>query len=351
MKTNIKFSILVLMIWGISVLNVEGAEKEKRITRTYDVNKNTHVEVDNQFGKIHVNTWNKNQVEVDILIRVNKNRESEAERLLDQIDVEIDESADILGFKTKVGKVNNSKGEFFEINYTMNIPKSNPLVVSNNFGDFYLADFAGPLELKLSYGNLKIDQLTNNAEIELSFGAGSSNIESMANGEVVAKYSDLNIGNANNLELNNQFSKVELGSVERIEVECKYGNLKIQEANNIKGELGFSGFQLGSLNESMNIDISYAKNLVFDRVSSDFAEIIIDSQFSSFELNLPGNFSARFEADFEFGDLNADEDKITFTSVDKDFNSKEYTGYIGNANADALIKIDSRYGNVKLNIE
>ena len=341
MKRNIKFSFLIILISSITTVNAFAlAEKEKRITRSFNVNQNTLIEVDNQFGKIHINTWDKNQVEVDILIKVNKNNDADAERLLDQIDVEIDESPDVLGFRTRVGKVNNTKGESFEINYTMNIPKRNRLDVSNNFGDFYLADFAGPLELKLSYGNLKIDQLSNNAEIELSFGAGSSNIQSMNNGEVTAKYSNLNIGNAGNLELNNQFSKVELKKVQNIEVECKYGNLKIDEADRIEGEIGFSGFQLGSLKESMDVDLSYGKNMVLNQISSNISEIIIDSQFTSFELTLPENISARFEADFQFGNLNVDEDKINFTSVEKDFNSKKFTGIIGNkSNAHALCTV------------
>lgn len=339
----------VILYTLLNIISVKAETREKKISRTFDVDKNTYVEISNKFGKIHIETWDKNQLDFEASITANNRNENAAQRLLDEITIDMSHSSSQLEIKTKMGKLNNSKNESFSIDFSIKMPRSNPLEVSNAFGDLYLADYEGNTEIDVSYGNLKIEKLRGNTEINLSFGTGESYVDYLKNGEVNVKYSNLFINEAENFELDDQFSKVRFTKVSTVAVDSKYGDLRFDQLDMIEGDIEFSGLEIGRLTNSIILDISYGKNVSFKSIDSNFQKIELDCEFTSFDLNFDKNISASLEANFEFGDLNYDNGLVDMSYIEKNFNSKEYKGVIGDG-LSSVINIDSRYGSVSLKL-
>ena len=67
------------------------SEKRRSINKTYQVSGSTMIKLSNSFGKMHVETWDKNEVKVDIEIIARASNDDRAQTLLDKIDIQIDD--------------------------------------------------------------------------------------------------------------------------------------------------------------------------------------------------------------------------------------------------------------------
>ncbi|MGK7396315.1 MAG: hypothetical protein ACNS62_17180 [Candidatus Cyclobacteriaceae bacterium M3_2C_046] len=351
MKTNIIYSFIALLLLNTAVLKADVLqERQKEISRSYQVNKNTRLSINNKFGKVHINVWDKNQIDMKVTVVVERRSEAEAQRILEQIEIKIDDdnAGDQIEYRTEVGKINNSKGESFEINYEVSMPAGNPLEVKNSFGDFYLDNFKGPAELDISYGNMKVDNLDGPSEVKLSFGKGLSSIAHMRMGEVTVKYSDLSLGSIDDGEIDNQFGNIKISKAGNIELDSKYGDIEIGEIDNLEGDIGYSGFMIVQLNQSALIDAAYGKNMSINNVAPGFQRLEIETKFSGFDVYFAPGVNASLEASLEFGNLKYEESLIKMQHIDKNSTSSEYRGQIGTGTNLSTVIIDSSYGNVRL---
>jgi hypothetical protein len=347
MKKHIIFSFLLLLI----TINLWAFDREKKITRSFKVNNGTKVKIKNSFGKVHINTWDKNQVDVEIAILTKSKNEAKAQEMLNKIKIKIEENYGQLEFNTEIGKINSKNNESYEVNYTINMPSKNPLEVKNSFGDFYLDDYDGPVELNLSYGALKIGRLNGPAEIKVSFNKGENIIKSISKGELDVSYTDLTLNYAENLNLDNEFSNVTIENANMLDVDVSYGRLKIDKVNSLSGDLEFSSLDLGSINRLLVLDISYGKNLNINNINPAIEKIKIESEFSSIKLVLPRQLNANLSAEVEFGDINYDKGMITMDYIENDFTSKEYRGKIGSGSSKRIIALEVSYGSISLDLK
>lgn len=340
--------ILILSVFSCQLLAKKRGdiEKKKKIEKTYQVSGQQVLDITNKFGKVHINTWDDNQIEVFIEIITRGDTDTRAMKILDRIDIEIDESSSRISFETKLnGNMNNNKDESFEINYEVSMPKSNSLKLNNSFGDTYLADFSGELDVEVSYGGLQAGKLTGNSNVELSFGDGS--INRIDKGGLIIKYSDLDVDELGivNLELGYSDVSVEKGNI--IEIECKYGDFELGEVTVIEGEVGFSGFRIGKLYKLIDMKTAYSGGFRIEEVDKGFESISLEGKFGAFRIGLSEGTNSSFEAKLKFCELNYSDINLDMTySVEEDFKS-EYRGKIGNGSG-GKISIISEYGNVKL---
>ena len=348
MKKHIVFSFVIALFTFTTAL---AADREKKITRTFKMTPDKQVEITNSFGKVHINTWDKNQLDLEVSIIARGKNEENAQEILDKIAIDISDNSGELELKTEIAKMNNKNGESFEVNYTIHMPKSNPLEVKNSFGNFYLNDYNGPVELDLSYGALKIGNLNGPAEIKISFNKGENMIESMNNGELKISYSDLELGKANNINLDNEFSKVVINQANVMEADVSYGNLTVGSVQQMKGDLEFSSLDLGTVSNILVLDISYGKSLKIDNVNPGIKQIEIDSEFTSMSLTLPKNLKANLAVEVEFGSLDYDKSMVEMTHIEKDFNERDYKGTIGGGSSNTNIVLEASYGSIKLDFK
>jgi hypothetical protein len=59
------------------------SEKVKNYSKTYPMDANDRLNISNQFGKVVVSTWNKNEVQVDVQIKSYSDDDGTAQKMID----------------------------------------------------------------------------------------------------------------------------------------------------------------------------------------------------------------------------------------------------------------------------
>src|SRR5690606_10586096 len=128
------------------------SEKRKTFDKTYKVSKSDVLNIDNKFGSVHVNTWNRSEIQVKVDIISRANSDQVAQEMLNKINVTDNRSGNNIVVRTEMGSMNSKSGhQSFEINYTVNMPADNNLMVKNSFGNVYLPDMKGKVDLHVRY--------------------------------------------------------------------------------------------------------------------------------------------------------------------------------------------------------
>ncbi|WOK07505.1 hypothetical protein RT717_02570 [Imperialibacter roseus] len=348
MYKHLKYSALVFCLLFVAGLaSAQGSEKEKRVSKSYKVNDNRlEFSVRNKFGKVEISTWDKPQIDVEVVIKVDNRNESRAMKMLDQINVTIMESSQAIAFETRIdGSLNNRNNEEFEINYTIKMPSNLPLTVKNSFGDTYIGSYDGPATLDIAYGNIKAETFSNDLRLELSFGSGD--ITSTKKTDMTVKYSKLDIGKVGNATINSQFSDLDIEELLDVNLDAKYGSVEFGSLNNITGRVSFSGFELDLLRKSMDLTTSYSGDFTVRKVTKGFQRISLDGKFGSFDIGLESGANASVEANLKYCDMSYSGVPFEFNYVVKDHNSKEYRGKLGTGQG-GTINVSSDYGDVRV---
>lgn len=286
-----------------------------KIERSFSVKKHDALEIDNRHGDVHIETWDKNKIEIVIEINVWGNNQKRADALLADIDIEEKVSRGEIYFKTRVKrhqiKCNNHSG--FEINYGVKMPKQNSLALSNKYGNVYLADLSGELELEIAYGKLKAEKLLGDSEIEIRYSSGE--ISELNNAEIVTAYTNrLDIEKVNNLEL-----------------EARYGKITLGEVNLLEGEMKYFSLEAETVNQSLVLDCKYSKGEV-DLLGPDFELVDVASAYGSFTFGLDEE-TAPFDFDIQvnYGGVKKMPKSFSFSEgIDKEAHNKKEDRKEGN---------------------
>ena len=75
-------------------------ELTKEYHEEYGVTENTKLILENKFGNVDIKDWDQQQIKIDILVTVEHSNKTTAEKLLEYINVEFDQSGDEITVKT-----------------------------------------------------------------------------------------------------------------------------------------------------------------------------------------------------------------------------------------------------------
>lgn len=346
----LKYKLVTLcLLFALSALAGQD-QKKKYVEKNYKVSATTKLKIENKFGKVEINSWEKSEFDIKVEIIGKGRNEDRAQRILDAIEIDITEGSSEIVFETEIASSKNKNEEGFEINYTIYMPDSNPLDIKNSFGDVTMGDRENDLDINVSYGSMRVGNVAGDAEIKLSFGSGS--VGTVDDGEVTIKYSKFEIDGAGVIDLEQGFSDIEIGDVDDLELESKYGKVEIEKAGKIDADAHFSGFEIEELTGSIELDCSYLGNFQIEKLAKTFTLVDIDGKFGSYEIGLEEGMNADINAEFSFADMKYSSDvDATFNYRVKESNKSTYKGKIGQGDPNKMIRIDSSYGNLRLKMD
>ncbi len=368
MKPWIQFKIG--LVWGICLLvsahtlQAQKLERERKVSDRFPVNANTTLTIANKFGKVHINTNNSREILVEAVITAKANTPEAVAKTLERVQIDITRG-DNLKFVTKIDekaenswsngvsmfnskdkvKVKDKKSQEFEINYTISMPENVPLTLSNKFGDAYVGNHKGRLDVQVGYGNLKLQRVEGAQKkyVKVSFGKGE--LDFIQQGDVVVSYSSMNMERAGAINLTSSFSDVTLKEAQSIQLANKYGSLTIDKVGSMEGRTSFSKFNLGSLEKSMDITTKYDSPFNIKSVSSNFESIDIEGQFAKTEVGFAPGASFSFDVDVNFANFKNYLNNSNLSKEIKTHTSASYEGTVGNG-GNAQVNINSKYGNI-----
>lgn len=116
---------------SINISTSSPQERVKNYSKTYPVDGNDKLALDNKYGRVTINTWNKNEVKVDVQIKGIASDDETAQKLVDGISISDSKDGNVISFRTNFGSGNSSIWNLFnnmndrhraEVNYTVYMP-------------------------------------------------------------------------------------------------------------------------------------------------------------------------------------------------------------------------------------
>ncbi len=329
--------------------------KEKTIKKEYTVNRDAELSVDNSFGNIDIVTWNENRIVIEVVIKTNGDNEEKVQKKLDNIDVEFTGSASSVVARTLFKNKKNSSWSFWgndennvkmEINYTIKMPISNSVDLSNDYGGISLNKLEGVAKINCDYGQINIGQLmSDNNDINFDYTKNST-IGYMKSGKINADYSSFTIDMVDYLDLNADYTHSEIDDAKSINYSNDYGKIEINKVGKLMGRGDYVPLHVKTLTESLNVNTDYGA-ITVDRMMSGVKDVTINSDYAGIKLGYDSNYSFNFKIDLNYASLNG-EDDLEVLKTSKDNSSKSYSGYHGTKDSGNTITINSDYGGVSL---
>lgn len=296
----------------------------KKYSKLYTAGKLDELMIDNRFGEVKINTWNRNEFSVEVQVNIYADKQADAQSFLSAINITDGRRDAVVSFKTIIGDngANNSnafwKGEDkphlkkIEINYVVFMPAKNALSISNNYGTTILPDFEGKLVLNNLYSNLKAKRLIN-----------------------PLNYVKINFGNAD----------IEGFSGTRLEV--LHGSLDLNEGSNFNVSVSYGPARIGKIYSSANIDVKFGKQLKIENIDKSIKALNVNVAYSSVHLGRITGVNANCDVSTYYGSLNNGDPQIKLTSSKApDNQEKSYKGYLGKGDANRNIVIKTNFGQI-----
>ncbi len=346
MKTIRLKIVLLLIILPFNMMAEIGKgkyKKEKKINKTYIVNTDASLFVNNKYGNIYVTTWSENKTVIDVVITVSGNKESNVDKRLNSIEIDLDATKGTVQAITKIGRFSGNNTSM-EINYTIKIPKNGSIDLNNIYGRIGLGKIYGKATLKCQYGNLDIEELNNTSNIVNIQYCDNSRIWLIKSGKIKAQYSDMKMAKSENLEVKSEYSDIKIAEIKELNYDSKYGDVLIGKCERIIGKSSYSDLSVENVLELLNVTIEYG-DLKMALVEST-KNITVNAAYSDVSLLYHRDSKFSFEFLLEYGDLNGNTDNFKYTTKsDKNFKSHYIGQYGGGSNK--KVYISSKYGDIR----
>ena len=360
MKAPIFKSAILLILVQLLVISSALALSEefsKNLHKDYDADASTLLVIQNKFGDVDINNWDKNKITIDITITVDHRNEEKAKELLDYIDVKFSQDGNTIEAVTEIddkfGKWNsftfNDDKKEFSIDYKVNIPKDIKLDLENKYGSVFINEIKGHSIISVKYGNLKINKITREnvkplSEVSLAYSNGT--IEECKWLNLTLKYSKMEIEDAKALIAVTKYSKLYVDKASSIVCESKYDEYRLGNLTNFVASTAYTGFEINEIYKKLEFDNKYG-SLDVDFVSADFEKISIENEYGNIDIGIDPNASYNIKGYAKYADI--DYPNQGRVSRIKESTSLQVEGLVGtDSNTKAVVEIETKYGDVDL---
>lgn len=357
MKHIVKIITLIVLFPSLSFgSGMKGKfTKTKTIDKTYTINSNGTVKLNNKYGSIVIDTWSKNEVNIKVIITTNGNNEDKVDDKLKNIDVQFENNSSLVSAKTTFDKNKKSSWNFFgksnnnvnmNIKYIVKMPSSCNLDSHMDYGDIILDRLEGKAILNCDYGNIIVGELFHSSNtINLDYSPGST-IDSMNDGTINIDYSTITIDNARNISLNSDYSNTTFESLNNLNFNADYGNIIAHNIKNVEGNGDYVNLKFGKIENSIVMNSDYG-SLKVEKMGQNFSLIDLDTEYTGVKIGVDGNSSFSLVAESQYGGIRLPEG-FNFTKQIEKNNKKHYEGNYNGSKGKIIIR--SQYGGIKIYI-
>lgn len=255
-----KQSFLFLFI-SFLCLTVKAEKKEKTIDKSFASAKLEQVFIENRYGNIEVNQWDRSDVKLHISVSVKTKKPDVSEEMLNQIDIEFIEKEAYLSISTRFDENFNFKrltnkifsGCEVKIDYTVTIPKGMTLKMVNRNGNVYLGDYKGILSVDVKNGNVKIGTL--NKESELNVEDGRLDVEKMQESKCILKSCFTFIKECEFLNIDSRDSEIKIDKVNELSISSNSGEYRIGEVEVLRGSSSMTKFEVSDIGDELVFEL------------------------------------------------------------------------------------------------
>ncbi len=355
-----KYPFPIILILLLSITSVKSHSQEdvvENITKAFSAGNNTVLNINTKYGDVDIRDWEKREVKIAVQIIIRDLSPQKAKQVLDNIDINISESDNVIYAETKlndaffkiVGENYHSDEKKFEINYVVNMPVDVKLSLENKYGNIFINKLTSKSDITLKYGNLQANQLFSSGKenmTEINLGYSKGTIESCQWLKLNIKYSKINIQNSRALIVLSKYSKLGIEKSSSIVSESKYDTYQIGILSNFVTEAQYSNFKFDKLMNKLRINTTYT-DIKIGYVSPAFESIEIENSYGSVSIGIDPEASYKINGHARYA-------KIHYPSNSKVNRFQENTemtvkGVVGKKNDNLpYVKIETKYGSINL---
>ena len=359
MKAPIFKSALLLITVQILVITSVFALSEefsKNLHKDYDADENTLLVIENKFGDVDINNWDKDQVTIDVTITVDHKNEEKAKELIDYIEVHFSHTANTIKAVTEIddkfskwNSFTSSDNKEFSIDYKINIPKNIKIDIENRYGSVFINEIDGHAKIAVKYGNLKVNKMTRGKtkpynEVYLAYSNGTIEESNWLN--LTLRYSKLEIEDTRALIAVTKYSKLYVDKASSIVCESKYDEYRLGKITNFVASSGYTGFDINEIYKKLEFDNRYG-SIDVDYVSADFEKISIENEYGTIDIGIDPSASYNIKGYARYADIDYPHEGRV--SRIKESTSLQIEGLVGtDSNTKSYVEIETKYGNVDL---
>lgn len=361
---------LCLVLLGTTATSglAKGPEQEftKKINREFTTTANGMTALYNKYGKVHVNTWDKNSVKIDISIVVNADNQRDADKVFEQINVNFTNTSGYVKAETMV-KTDDKKWwpgnscKDFKINYTVWMPVGNQLDLKNRYGNSYVAALNGKLTAEIRYGDLRTEAINNDGDLSIGYGKASiAKVRNLSGHisygglilteatdvQVDTKYSEFQVDNAKTVRVTSKYDDFNLGDIQDLRVQTKYANLRVEKAGAAFVTAQYSDVKVNNVSGTVDADLTYG-SLKVNALARNFSGANIVGKYTDVQMNVESGATFRIDAEGTHTDFKTPQ-SATINRQDSNGSRSTLTGFVGSANASSVVKARLTYGDFVL---
>lgn len=369
MKKILQISLFLCSIILSSECFATGEDYEdiKNIHKSFKISGNTDLEIENKYGDIIIDTWEKDSIKFDITIKIISDSYESNHDFTDLIDVDFYQAEGEVSATTEWNQYNSKiktsaidiatifgRERKIVINYHVHTPKSVNLSIDNKFGDIAISDFEGDIKLDVSYGDIKLRKTEKIEEITLNYG--KLKLKAFDKADITLKSADADLGSGKKLTLHSTTSKIEIDKVRDLKIYSRNDKFEIEEAEMVDISSGWSDFDIQEVKGQINAEIKFGE-LVIDKIHNSFQNININGSFADIELNFENKIAFNYDITLYNGKRFSIPSNGNTTTKNSSYdNNNEYEGTfatmpIGGLPATVTIKMKSSYVDLRLNDE
>ncbi len=296
MRYLIVSMIFILGIFNSMQLFAQNFEKSTSYHEAFFLNEQTEVSVQNKYGDIQVVVWEKDSVKFEVDVIVISNKESKLDKAFGSIKMNFKNNHYFVSAKTEfVGQggiwtdVSDISRTIFnsntttKVNYLIHIPKNAELHLTNKYGNIYMGNYQGELDVNLSNGDFKAHNLTGKSNIKLSYG--DLFLEKLDWARFDFSYVEAHIEECTYMETKTYASKLYISQVSELNIVSGHDKYYIGSVSKISGNSKFTYLKITNLHSNISLAQRYG-TLQFKNLNYEMEYFSLETYKSDIHLGL-----------------------------------------------------------------
>ena len=292
----------ILMLMSFSAIAGGGKDDTKltkNITKSYAMTSRAEVDITNKYGKVVVTAWDKDSVKIVVDIIAYGKNDDAVDKLMNKVNIDFMKSGDYLSVETEMNRKGGSFGAVLSniegysksllnknkvtIDYTIYLPGTASLNLENKFGDVFIGNFDGKIDLDLSHGDLKARNLKGDSKVFLSFGKGR--IRNMKDGFLKLKGGEIEIDEGVKINVESSSSELAFGNIKSLYINSRNDKIRTGSLNVLKGTGDFTDIFAENVESDLDLNLEYGE-FYAERIGEDFNTITLNSKSTDINLVL-----------------------------------------------------------------
>lgn len=326
--------------------------REKKLAKSYKVTADAKLLIENKFGNVEITPWDRDEISIEVVIRTTGTNESKVEDKLDDIDVSFNGTKYVVSAKTHIESNSNWFNWFnsnvsYKINYFVHVPVTNDLDIQNKYGDTYISESKGKINLTHDYGTIILGSLYNDA-VNIDMDYSKLEADYMKQAIINIDYTDISIDEIHTLDLESDYGHIQVGKSLMINYDMDYGSISIGAVNKIVGNSDYTDVDIEQLGSTAQLSADYGK-IAIKSLSSLFDKISIDTDYTGIKIGYSEDSNFSFNINTKYTDVNGIEgDRFNLHYQNQKTTSAQYKGDYGTTPSKSHMELNTSYGNITL---